>query len=421
MSTWEKVKFYYSSMLNSDGAVVAASSTESTGDYDVAYLSNHLEINSWKAASSATTTIAYTANGQLTNGDFETGDLTGWAGVQVAAGVLTSTTIVSSAPWAGTYNVRLDISNVGAAYQDIRLWHPTQITGIKKGRVYKLLYACKAQASATIQLVLRGFYTRAGLLIYLDGTQPTQAVTTSWVHYEHTFTAVQDMDDLSLRFYIGNGADWYEFDDIVFIEEEGCCADYVLVHGHNLSPDFMVEVAPTLKLEYSDDNASWTAVDVALDGDYAQMLGTLLWEFTKTDGHKYWKWSTISPGNTTEIILLQWGLKTELDYASVSFDPHAQRHKANVNVSYGGYVTGIHEQFIERRMSLKFTDADTALYGKIKTWIDTNGLKNFFVAWELANNATEVFLMRPEPNFDNPLTNGGAYRDINISLLGRKE
>ena len=415
MSTWAKIKFYYDSMLNADGAVVAASSTETTGDYDVDYLSNWLEINSWKAASSATTTITCTANGQIINGDFETGDLTGWSYYVAGTGVINAVTVETASPWEGTYYAKIDITNTGSAYSDIVFFHNPEITGIKKGRVYKLLFACKAQAAATIKLSL----IQNTSPYYGVADSQTQAVTTLWAHYELTFTAVRDMDDLRVSFYLGNGADWYEFDNIVFAEEEAVCADYAVAHGHNFLP--LTGAVPTLKLEYSDDNSSWTVVDTGLDGDTVHTFGTILWEFTKTGAHKYWKWSTISPGNTTEIQLLAWGLKAELDYASAGFDPHAQKHMVNQNVSYGGYVTGIHEQFIERSMSLNFNDADSTLYTKIKRWIDNHGPKNLFVAWELANEPNEVFLMRPEPGFNNPLTNNGAYRNITINLLGRKE
>jgi hypothetical protein len=116
-----------------------------------------------------------------------------------------------------------------------------------------------------------------------------------------------------------------------------------------------------------------------------------------------------------------WGDKTELDYATASYDPYAQNVKANVGLSQGGYVTGIHEKYTERSLALRFADADSTLYDKVKSWWDTSGLKNFFVAWETANNPTDVFLMRPDPKFNNPLTNGGAYRNITINLKGRKE
>ena len=116
-----------------------------------------------------------------------------------------------------------------------------------------------------------------------------------------------------------------------------------------------------------------------------------------------------------------WGDKTVLDYASTSFDPHGEAVQASVNVSNAGYVLGVHERYRERRISLSFRGADQALYEKVRSWWEVSGLKNFFMGWERANNPDEVFLVYPEKTFNNPLRDGGLYRDINIRLKGRKE
>lgn len=116
-----------------------------------------------------------------------------------------------------------------------------------------------------------------------------------------------------------------------------------------------------------------------------------------------------------------WGEKTELDYASRSFDPNAQKTNANVNITQGGYVSGIHTKHTERQLRLAFSDADSTLYDKIKAWNDDNGLKNFFVAWEDTEHGDDVFLMRSTTNFNNPLTRGGLFRNISINLRGRAE
>jgi hypothetical protein len=153
----------------------------------------------------------------------------------------------------------------------------------------------------------------------------------------------------------------------------------------------------------------------------------VLKEFTNTYGaFRYWRLTFFSVGGGAlsvipYVTLAIWGMATELDYASASFDPHAEDVKASVNLSQGGYVTGVHTQYTERSLALKFEDADATLYGKIKTWWNTNGLKNFFVAWENANSPNDVWLMRPDAKFSNPLTNGGLYRAITINLKGRKE
>ena len=144
-------------------------------------------------------------------------------------------------------------------------------------------------------------------------------------------------------------------------------------------------------------------------------------EFTATAAHRYWRLRITAASVPVYMTLCIWGQKTELDYATASFDPHEQNVKANVNLSQGGYVTGVHTQYAERSLSLQFEDADATLYSKVKTWWDTSGLKNFFVAWEIANNPNDVYLMRPDVKFSNPLTNGGLYRNITINLTGRKE
>jgi len=116
-----------------------------------------------------------------------------------------------------------------------------------------------------------------------------------------------------------------------------------------------------------------------------------------------------------------WGLKTELDYATVSFDPHAQTSQAEVNLSMGGYVTGIHERYVERSMDITIHNADATLYNKLKTWWETSGMKNFFIAWDYTNNPSDVFLMRPDPKFNNPFRAGGTFRDLTLKLKGRRE
>ena len=84
-------------------------------------------------------------------------------------------------------------------------------------------------------------------------------------------------------------------------------------------------------------------------------------------------------------------------------------------------MAGSHTKYIERNITFDFADADTILYDKIAGWWNTSGLKNLFVAHETANRPAAVRLMRPDTRFNNPLANGGAFRDISISLKGRLE
>ena len=192
-------------------------------------------------------------------------------------------------------------------------------------------------------------------------------------------------------------------------------ADYLVILGHNLST-----ISATVTLQYSTDNFSGDIND-AYTAEAPSADTVYIKEFTTQD-KRYWRLKISgAPSAAPQITLAIWGAATELDYASTQFDPHAQQHMTTRNISQGGVVTGVHQQYIERSMALSFFDADSTLYGKVKSWIDDNGLKNFFVGWELGNNTSEVFLMRSDASFNNPLKLGGAYRNININLVGRKE
>lgn len=190
-------------------------------------------------------------------------------------------------------------------------------------------------------------------------------------------------------------------------------ADYLVVYGHNLG-----SAGAAVVLQYSLDGSAF--ID-AFTGLTLPSDAVFLMEFTQTPEARYWRLKITGCSVPPYISICLWGMKTELDYASASFDPYAQEVSASVNMSYGGYVTGVHTQYVERALALRFEDADTVLYNKVKTWWETSGLKNFFVAWENTNNPDDVFLVRPDTKFSNPLTNGGLYRSITLNLKGRKE
>lgn len=191
-------------------------------------------------------------------------------------------------------------------------------------------------------------------------------------------------------------------------------ADYLAILGHNL-----YTLGVSARLQWHNGTTYVDAVSAFVPSSDS---GVILKEFTSASS-RYWRlWlGNIVYGFPPYMTLCIWGNKTELDYASASFDPYEQEAKANVNLSQGGYVTGVHTQYNERALSLRFDDADAALYAKVKTWWDTSGLKNFFVAWDTANNPNDVYLMRPDAKFSNPFVTGGLYRTISINLKGRKE
>lgn len=193
-------------------------------------------------------------------------------------------------------------------------------------------------------------------------------------------------------------------------------ADYLAIIGHNLAT-----IGATITLQYSTDNFA-ADINDAFTGFAPTADTIILKEFTAPAAKRYWRLKISGTMSAAPYMTLCiWGSKTELDYASASFDPYDQDVKAAVNLSQGGFVTGIHTQYTERALSLRFDDADSTLYTKVKAWWDGSGLKNFFVAWETANNPNDVYLMRPDTRFSNPLKLGGLYRDISMNLKGRKE
>lgn len=193
-------------------------------------------------------------------------------------------------------------------------------------------------------------------------------------------------------------------------------ADYLAIIGHNL-----FTIGASITLQYSTDNFS-ADINDAFTGFAPASDAALVKEFTAPAAKRYWRLKisgTLSAAPYITVCI--WGMKTELDYASASFDPQEQEDQLTVNKSYGGYVAGIHVAHTKRSMRLNFEDCDDTLYGKLNDWYENHGLQNFFVAWKTANSLSDVFLMRREGVRHWPLVNGGAYRDIVLSLTGRKE
>ncbi|MCC6502317.1 MAG: hypothetical protein IT362_04165 [Deltaproteobacteria bacterium] len=190
-------------------------------------------------------------------------------------------------------------------------------------------------------------------------------------------------------------------------------ADYLAVAGHNFNSS-----GASVKLQYSTDAVfyedAFTAFTPASDRAFVK-------EFTCPGEFRYWRVILENTAAEPFIYICGLGTRTELDYASASFDPNEQEVKGAVNLSHGGYLAGAHSRHIERSMTIRFDDADEALYAKVAEWWEGNRGANFFVAWESANHPEEVFLMRPEARFSNPLKAGGGARDIVLSLAGRKE
>ncbi|MBI5562761.1 MAG: hypothetical protein HY894_07935 [Deltaproteobacteria bacterium] len=192
-------------------------------------------------------------------------------------------------------------------------------------------------------------------------------------------------------------------------------ADYLVILGHNLSA-----AAATVGLQYSDDNFAAHAWD-AFTAFAPASDAVVFKEFANPGAYRHWRLVLTGAASAPCMTICAWGNATMLDYATAAFDPYDEEIKAAVNLSYSGCVAGVHARYAERSLSLRFDDADADLYGKIRQWWSVNGLGNFFVAWEGANNPADVWLMRPDARFSNPLKTGGRYRDVSVQLKGRKE
>ncbi len=192
-------------------------------------------------------------------------------------------------------------------------------------------------------------------------------------------------------------------------------ADYIAIIGHNLKT-----VGATIALQYSSTGA-WAGEEVTVATIVPAADTVLLQEFVAPGAQRFWRLKITGQTAAPKMAICIWGMRTELDFARASFDPNAEEVKANINIGDTGYLLGIHQRFIERSMKLVFKKATQALYDKVKSWWDTSGPGNFFVAWEHGNNPNDVFLMRPDTRFNNPLVKGGLYREITINLRGRKE
>lgn len=192
-------------------------------------------------------------------------------------------------------------------------------------------------------------------------------------------------------------------------------ADYLVISGHNLNT-----IGATLTLQYSTDNFSGDIND-AFTGYTPTSDLTLRKEFTSQD-KRYWRIKISgTPSAAAQMAIAYYGEKVELDYVDVSFDPNRQNRKAEVSVTQGGYVSGIHTAYTERQMSLKWQPIEIAIHDKIVALWETNGLKNFVIVWDETDHAADIFLMRMEASFNNPFVRGGLYRNVSLNLKGRKE
>ena len=190
-------------------------------------------------------------------------------------------------------------------------------------------------------------------------------------------------------------------------------SNYLFISGHNLNT-----IGATITFQYSNDNFSADINDAVTF--VPSNNKTFVLEFTTIE-QRYSRLKISGQLAAPSMSICYWGNKTELDYASISFDPYGEKVAANVKVTQGGVLSGEHVKHSNRDIDLTFNDADETLYRKVRALWEDVGLENFGLGWEMTEHVLDVYLLRLAPTFKNPLTKGGIYRNIKLSLEGRKE
>jgi len=195
-------------------------------------------------------------------------------------------------------------------------------------------------------------------------------------------------------------------------------ADYLAISGHNLNT-----IGATIVLQYSTDNFSADINDAFTAFAPPNDL-TLVKEFT-SQTKRYWRLKiTGTLSAAPYIAICYWGELFELDYCTVSFDPHAEEDNASDIVSHTGVLQEVDEQWTERAFAIGINGVETGgtLDNAITTWKTAIGLLNFCVAWNISAFPNDIWLMRRKKGkFVRPFQKGGLYRNVSIPLVGRKE
>ena len=137
---------------------------------------------------------------------------------------------------------------------------------------------------------------------------------------------------------------------------------------------------------------------------------------------RYWRIKLTNLSVAPYMAMAYWGKKTELDYLTAAFDPHAEEEEANLNESESGVLLGDHIKHIKKEIPVTISDANDALYQKVKGWKDGAGLRNAIFAWNKTDYSSDIWVMRRKVgSFKAPFTKRGVYRNISFTLIGVKE
>ena len=191
-------------------------------------------------------------------------------------------------------------------------------------------------------------------------------------------------------------------------------ADYLCIMGHNFNT-----AGASLSLQASTSGA-FAGEQTIVSSSIPAADTVHLAEFTDIGARRYWQLRILTPSTPVSAAVLVWGQKSTIAFIQPPFDPYADITIANESISQGGYVAGLHTKYQERQIDISLPNSSTSVYNEVKTWHDTHGYKNFFMAWDSTSNSGDVYLVRPSKSFRNPI-NVDKFRNINLSLTGRKE
>ena len=392
---WSKPKIFYNHAL----ANLIASSTDTTGDFDVAYLLDRLEVTFLQAAN---TTVPYyvtsdAGTGETTIADYLTisghnlNSIGATLGLQHSAGATTGSDLVTNggfitdtSGWTaaasslvsvsgGQSGNCLEVTNSGAAsgsaHQDV--------AGLTVGETYKLSGYFKKGTGVSGAI-------KIGTTTDDDYYGSSAGLTdTSWAEYTFYFTAIETTARITL------------------VNESAVSAETALF-----------DTVSMLIVDWTDAFTGYTP-----SSDL-----TLIKEFS-SQTKRFWRLKiTGTLSAASYMAICYWGEAVELGYVSSSFDPHAEKKHANIIKSFTGHLQEIDEQWVERPFTLAFNDSNDELYQKIKALWDAVGLLNFVLQWEVTDHADDIWLMHiDDPMFEARLVKRGVYRNIILKLSGRKE
>jgi len=193
-------------------------------------------------------------------------------------------------------------------------------------------------------------------------------------------------------------------------------ADYLCILGHNLN-----SAGASLAVQVSTSGAfAGEQTTVSTSTPNADTVHLVEFTNPSTAGFRYWRIPITGQTTAPSLAIVALGLKTTIAFIQPPFDPYADFTNANVSLTEGGFVSGLHVKSIERQIDINLPNSSTSVYNTVKTWHDTHGFKNFFMNWNSTVNPEDTFLVRPSVGFNNSI-NVDKFRNISFSLRGRRE